>query len=286
LPDNLRIPHTVLKTVLIVGFGCTLLSILTLVILPQKIMGRCTEAPNTCRPQSYVTAVSIAHLRPGFGSAFEEAIESALLVKEARTRDGNIQYEVLRERQSPDEYRILQKWAGHGDYEAFVNEVEKKVFGSPVMKGILVGGKIIPQEELSTAAPAHCLGKAHGAFSTLFKSNCNQVWSVFSNWSDCTWISGCAYVTLNGATRAVHRSDGTISTNETLQNLDVATKTLLYTGSMVRGFVATVALVAEDSNCRLNYIFAMDRSEVHPTIGDIYLDLNANRIPFMEKRFG
>jgi len=281
----MRVPRSTSKVVLILGGICILMSLFTLILLPQQIMGRCDEAPNSCRPPTMVTALSIAHLHPGFGPAFEEAIETGQLVKNARTREGNVQYDVNRETDSPDVYRIVQKWNTIFERRSFALEVEKPFFNSPVMARILVDGKLTEEEELASSRPGHCQEKDNGAFSLTVKADCNAVWAVVSKWDDCSWVSDCAYAVVTDATRAVHHKDGHISTNETLLSTDPKTKTVIYSGSMIQGFVASLSLVSEGSGCRINYAFAKDRNEGHPTVGDILVDANLNRIPHMEKRF-
>lgn len=285
LPESLRIGGPNCKTflVLVVLFvAAFFLAYFTLIGLP-KAMGPCAESPVGCRASTVVYSTATVKVYPGFGPSFEELIDP--LTKATTSFHGNLDFSVTKQASDPTTYVIDSKWRTEADRDAWLAGPVKAI-NTPQLQGLIKSGSLTEQQP-SLTFPRQCSSHLdHGAFHTTLNSPCSRVWKIVSNWSDCSWLSNCAYAVVTDNVRAIHTQDGRIPTHETLRKLDAEHLTLSYEGSEIPGYSATITLKAaqSDEKCDFFYTFSINRNPNLP-VAAIYGDIYKNRIPYLEKRF-
>ena len=93
--------------------------------------------------------------------------------------------------------------------------------------------------------------------------SCDKVWSVVSNWSDCSWVIGCNYAVIDlkePTVRELHMKNGA-AVSEALRKLDTEGPELIY--EALRPFVHTnylkLSSKATTPGCGVTYRFAVPR---------------------------
>jgi len=285
IPANLRITANDAKGIGLLIFLVLVsagLAFLTLRYVPLHVMGFCKETPCHLTTAVYYNAEALVH--PGFGPSFENLAES--LIKGTLIAPGNLDFLVSKSNSRANTYLITSKWSSEPDLMAWKNGLLKQVM-TPALKGLLVSGDLSNDDVNKEIGWPNCRSPVDfGAFSATLGSSCANVWKVVSNWSDCSWISNCLYVVVDPSLkRAIHTADGRLATNETLRSAVEKDHTLVYEGTEIPGYVATVTLTdsKDGAECEFRYSFSIKRNP--NVLAYIYKDLYANRIPHLKQRF-
>jgi len=267
----------------ILGFG-TILGI-------SHALGTCPNVPS-CLPSPEITGTCEAIVRPGFELAFEDYIDSQQLVSKAHAFKGNRGYSLVRDLTHPNNYRFIEHWATKKDLDEWVTQVGSRVFSQPALVNLLVGGQLQRLTGYASLQPGECRGYVNGGVSVNVDSSCGTVWSVVSNWSDCSWMIGCKYAVVDPKTniRTLHNDDGTTGAM-ILRKSDGAERELIYEVIEPSGHVAelTGTVKVDDTGiapkCQILYTFTVSKKPSAVTADVVYQDFFSYRVPALQQKF-
>eukprot|EP00731_Ephydatia_muelleri_P001425 Em0001g1425a len=127
-------------------------------------------------------------------------------------------------------FRIIEHWDSAANRSIWLKDVHDPTFEEPSIRSLLVGEKLQESETyISHYQPSECRKVASGAVDIHLDASCDRVWSVVSNWSDCTWVAGCLYA-VQGAkvnARVLHTNEGD-TLSEVYHKLDAKERELIY----------------------------------------------------------
>lgn len=279
-----------LRIFLGLGFLCGLI---TIVGVPLSL-GRCPQVSN-CVASREITGTSVAVVHPGFELAFEDYIDSEQLVSKAVSFKGNKGYSLLKDVINPHTYRFIERWESKEHLDDWIAQVGSKVFSQPALMNLLVGGKL--QQLTGFVNPVHssCRNTSNGGVVIDVKSTCDRVWSIISDWADCSWVIGCKYATVDHNTnvRTLHVTDGS-TVDVALLKLDKTSLELVYeivSPGPMSGYTGTInidnsnSVGTESNGCRFLYQFSLPKTQNAITTDVVYKDFLNNRVPALQKLF-
>jgi quinol monooxygenase YgiN len=285
LPPAFRVNN--LKTFLGLGFICGLI---TIVGVPLS-MGVCPTAPN-CVPSREITGTSVAVVQPGFDLAFEDYIYSQQLQSKALAFKGNKGYSLVKDLMHPHTYRFIEHWESKEHVDEWLAQVGSKVFSQPALMNLLVGGHLQQLTGYVNLLPSSCRNTSHGGVVIDVKSSCDRVWSVVSDWSDCSWVIGCKFAVVDRSTniRSLHIEDGS-RVDMALHKLDQLNHELVYeivSAGSLTGFIGIIAIDDTGSTpngCRILYQFSVPKTQNAVSIEALYQEFFSHRVPALQNLF-
>ena len=279
IPTELRAKYII--WFLVAGYS---LGLVPLVAVPFA-MGPCPDTPH-CAGSTTIMGTSVAVVHPGFGIAFQDMVSSKRLVERARAAKGNLEYELYRDVQDPDTFRFVEHWASRESLQAWMTEIHP-LFQESAMKNLLVGEKLQQFGGYSYYQSSECRSVDSGAIFFEVGASCDKVWSVVSNWSDCSWVIGCDYAVITEPnTRRLHMKDGS-TVLEVLRKLDKGNKELVYEVLQpFQGYTGSVKTPDTGSapGCNATYRFTVLKNAT-PSADFVYADFLNIRVPGLKKLF-
>ena len=280
IPTEYRVKRVV--WFLLAGFA---LGLLPLVALPMQY-GLCPSTPE-CDPSQNVVGTCVAVVHPDFDLAFQDLVASRKLIERARPAKGNLGYELIKDLQTPNTYRFIEHWDSKANLQAWMAHISP-LFQEPAMKNLLVGGGL-QQFGLNTYyQPSSCRKDTWGAVDIRVNASCDKVWSVVSNWSDCTWVIGCDYAVIGVKepnVRELHMKNGA-TVSVVLRKLDANGPELMY--EVLRPFSYTGSLKISSSGstpgCGVRYRFTVPR-DGQISADAVYADFLNIRVPALQQLF-
>ena len=287
LPQDLRVKNVV--WFLVIGF---LLGLVPLIGLPASL-GFCATTPH-CTPKGAIVATSVAVVHPGFEVAFEDMIAFRKLIEKARVAKGNRGYEIIHADLSDRrKFRIIEHWDSAANRGIWLKDVHDPTFEEPSIRSLLVGEKLQESETyISHYQPSECRKVASGAVDIHLDASCDRVWSVVSNWSDCTWVAGCLYA-VQGAkinARVLHTNEGD-TLSEVYHKLDAKERELIYEvvqPGPLKGYTGHLKVAdtgREVPGCHATYRFMIPKVKGGVSLDAAYDKLLNVIIPAMKKVF-
>jgi len=250
--DDHKIPQKFLAkgmtSKLVVGFFLGLIPLLGIV----------AHTP-VCPAPTLLTGTTIADVYPGLGDAFVDQIAAFDLVAKARAAKGNVDYHFYRNLQNPNEFRFIETWKSQQDVQEWVTGYPQKVFSDPTVTQLLVGGTLKIQGAYLVIPPA-VKPLHHGGVHFTMGSTCDKIWNVMSNWSDCSWVIGCAEASVDPKDPTIRKLDfpGAHTVTEKLVDLNKYDKSLKYTMVKPEGYTGLITLQPNQSGCSATYKFHVD----------------------------
>ena len=252
------------------------------------MIGFCPATPH-CTHKTDVIGTSVAVVHPGFDVAFEDLVAARNLVESAQVAKGNRGYELVKDIQNPNTFRFVEHWDSAVNRNAWLEKVHTAVFEEPAMKNLLVGGKLSHFEVHSHYQPSECRDSVAGAISFDVAASCDKLWGVVSNWSDCTWVSGCLYAVPDprNNSRVLHMQTGS-TFHQVLRKIDVSDRELIYEEAPSggrKGFTGHIkaAETGRAPGCHSTYRFVVAKGGVN--LDYVYDDLLNVQVPRIKKVF-
>jgi quinol monooxygenase YgiN len=112
LPEKYKTTQVPTKTVISFFIG-----MIPLVLIPA-LMGEC-QGSQCHVGDRRVTRTTTAKVKPGFQMAFEDLLGSKDVVKKAKDAKGNVNYAVIQNTETPNQYQILETWAKVEHWDAW-----------------------------------------------------------------------------------------------------------------------------------------------------------------------
>eukprot|EP00731_Ephydatia_muelleri_P024301 Em0016g572a len=279
IPTELRAKYII--WFLVAGYS---LGLVPLVAVPFA-MGPCQDTPH-CAGSTAIMGTSVAVVHPGFGIAFQDMVSSKRLVERARAAKGNLEYELYGDVQDPDTFRFVEHWASRESLQAWMTEIHP-LFQESAMKNLLVGEKLQQFGGYSYYQSSECRSVDSGAIFFEVGASCDKVWSVVSNWSDCSWVIGCDYAVITEPnTRRLHMKDGS-TVLVVLRKLNKGNKELVYEVLQpFQGYTGSVNTPDTGSapGCNATYRFTVLKNAT-PSADFVYADFLNIRVPGLKKLF-
>ena len=280
IPSEYRVPRVV--WFLLAGFA---LGLVPLVGVPIQL-GLCPATPQ-CEPAQSVVGTCVAVVHPSFDLAFQDLVASRRLVERARLAKGNLGYELIKDAQTSNTFRFIEHWDSKANMQAWITQIGP-LFQEPAMKNLLVGGGLQQFGLHTYYQPSECRKDTWGAVDIHVNGSCDKVWSVVSNWSDCTWVIGCNYAVINvkePTVRELHMKNGGM-VSEALRKLDAEGPELIY--EVLRPFVYTnhlkLSSKATTPGCGVTYRFAVPR-DGGMSADAVYADFLNVQVPALQQLF-
>ena len=267
---------------LVAGFT---LGLVPLFVVPL-LLGFCPTTPQ-CEHNPSVVGTRVAVVHPGADLAFQDFVSSHKLIEDGRAAKGNLGYEVIKDFQTPNAFRFIEHWDSKVNLEAWMTHVDP-LFHQPAMKNLLVGEHLQQFGLYSYYQPSGCRDVTWGFVDINVNAGCDKVWSVVSNWSDCTWVVGCDYAVVNKnepMVRDLHMKDGTKVVVE-LRKLDAGGRELIYEVLRPFPYIGHLKLssMAATRGCSIGYQFTLPKIS-NLTADAVYTDFLNVRKPAIQELF-
>ena len=203
IPSEFRVHN--LKAFIGTGLICGLFTVIGIPLA----LGLCPTVPN-CTASREVLGTAVANVHPGFDLAFEDYIHSQQLESKAHSFKGNKGYSVVKNLVQPHTYHFIERWASKEDLDEWIKRVGDEVFSQPAIVNLLVDGHLHNLTGYENFQSSSCRNTTFGGVIIHVGSNCDKVWSIVSDWSDCSWMIGCKYTVIDPKTnyRTIYNVDG------------------------------------------------------------------------------
>eukprot|EP00475_Leptophrys_vorax_P027193 TRINITY_DN3876_c0_g1_i1.p1 TRINITY_DN3876_c0_g1~~TRINITY_DN3876_c0_g1_i1.p1 ORF type:complete len:600 (+),score=136.25 TRINITY_DN3876_c0_g1_i1:41-1840(+) len=164
---------------------------------PARLLG-------LCKSSTFFIGTSVGHTYPGFGDAFETAMEEFQLAQHAKAAPGNIDYVILKNTRKDDEYRFIESWDNEESLLSWMASYPQKVFRDRRVIDTLVGGKLDIQGLYSKLPEEFPAGESRsGGVSVEVGAVCKDVWKVIGDWNNCQWVVDCRHADLSKGDPAI-----------------------------------------------------------------------------------
>jgi quinol monooxygenase YgiN len=304
------------RPIVLLFVGCLMAGLASVVILPQSLTPIRSTIYSPHGHQFVETSVigtSVAKVHYGLGEAFLDHIESTQLITSARRAPGNLQYDLHRNIQNPDEFRFVEVWITKQALEDWLkNGKPKEIFGDDkITRSLLFNQTLFDLEAYQRLYPASQsisrdatyipivppqIIPSKGGIHFEVVSSCDKVWSIISNISDCTWVLGCKsaivdeidpdvrYMTMMDDSKITMRF---LKLNSSQYSLNYNLKENSYFGNIL---LRKLNNSGDDNNnnngynCEVSYQFSTPGGKL--AVDKVYRDFWENRVPFLQKLFG
>lgn len=173
-----------------------LLSTLVLAALAAPALAVTEECANV-DANEIVTSTSVATVRDAKGGAsLEDLVALTELVEQARAFEGNLNYELVKNAEDPNEYRFIEKWESKEALSKWMAAFPSTLFSGDAMKGVLLGGELHDVQKYITPAPVSCRPYYTGTVNFSIEADCSVIWNDLSHWDNCVYLPGCTKAVL------------------------------------------------------------------------------------------